>query len=96
MPPVEGWPATVTSTSTTPAAWAPVVHVNDVGPTTVTDVHATPPTVTVAPAANPVPVIVTDVPPPVGPLAGEIPDTVGAGVDVYVNRPVPPVATSVP
>ena len=76
----------VTTTSTTPAAWAPVVHASDVVPVTTGLAHMTPPTMAVVPDANPVPAIVTDVPPAVGPDVGAIEVTVGAGVGAtYVN-----------
>ena len=62
----------VTTTSTSPAACAPVVAVIVVWLTTVTPVAATPPIVTVAPSTNSVPVIVTLVPPAAGPEVGAI------------------------
>ena len=69
----------VTTTSTCPPARAPVVHVIEVGPTTVTEAQATPPTLTVAPALKPVPETVTAVAPTAGPDEGTTCDTVGAG-----------------
>src|SRR5437870_12844859 len=75
------WPSElVTTTFTTPAAWAAVVAVSEVLLTTVTLVAAVPPRLTVAPAAKPVPVTVTAVPPLLVPELGEIALTVGAGL----------------
>src|ERR1700730_708374 len=74
----------VTTTLTTPAAWAGVVAVMEVLFTTITLLAAVRPTVTVAPDRKPVPVMVTVVPPLTGPELGEIAVTVGGG-----DRPVP-------
>ena len=80
------WPSElVTTTFTTPAAWAAVVAVSEVLLTTVTLVAAVPPRLTVAPAAKPVPVTVTAVPPLLVPELGEIALTVGPAL-VSVNR----------
>lgn len=70
----------VTTTSTAPAACVPVVHVIDVGDTTVGDVQVTPPIAMVAPVAKPAPVIVTLVAPVVIPLFGERLLTVGGAM----------------
>jgi len=85
----------VTTTATSPAAWAGVVTVIVVGSTTFTPVPAVPPKVTVAPGTNPVPVMVTTVPPAVDPLSGEISVTVGGSTYVYEVVAVPPGAVTV-
>jgi hypothetical protein len=73
----------VTTTLAAPAAWAGVVAVIEVLPTTTTFVAETPPMVTVAPETNPVPLIVTEVPPAVVPEFGDMDVTVGAAL-LYV------------
>lgn len=70
----------VTTTLTTPAAWAGVVAVIVVLLTTVTPVADVPPSFTVAPDRKPVPMTVTGVPPVVTPELGVIELTVGAGL----------------
>ncbi len=72
-------PGVVTTTSTVPAACAPVTAVIDVAEATITDVAATPPIETVAPAMKPEPVTVTGVPPSVGPELGETAVIAGVG-----------------
>ena len=69
----------VTTTSTVPAAWAPVVAVIDVELPTLTPVADTSPIATVAPETKFVPVIVTDVPPPRRAARGLMQATVGGG-----------------
>jgi hypothetical protein len=76
------WLATVTRTSTVPAAWAGLVALQLVVVAQDTAVAAVAPKATVvAPGdvLNPVPVIVTAVPPAAGPLLGAMLLTVGAG-----------------
>src|SRR3982751_5472194 len=63
-------PASVTTTSTAPAAWAGVVAVIVVELTTITVVAATPPNVTVEGSKKLVPLIVTAVPPVIEPVFG--------------------------
>ena len=70
--------ASVTTTSSEPAAVADVTAVIFVAVTTVTEVAALP-IVTVAPETNPVPLIVTFVPPPEVPEAGAMDVTLGGG-----------------
>lgn len=60
----------VTTTATSPAAWAGVVHTISAPEFTWTPVHALPPKVTVAPDSNPFPTIVTAAPPPADPVDG--------------------------
>ena len=76
------WLATVTRTSTVPAAWAGLVALQLVVVAQDTPVAALAPNATVvAPGVvlNPVPEIVTAVPPAAGPLVGAMLLTVGAG-----------------
>ena len=61
----------VTTTSTTPPAWAAVVQVIPVVLVLEVMVQVLPPTVTIAALSKPVPVTVTDVPPAVGPDSGD-------------------------
>ena len=78
--PVPVPPGVVTTTSTTPAACAPVVAVI-VEPLTDTPVAAVPPIVTVTEEARLEPVIVTTVPPRVVPEFGAIPESAGGVPD---------------
>ena len=71
--------ASVTTTSSEPAAVGAVVAVISLDDTTTTELAALP-IVTVAPATNPLPLIVTGVPPAVEPDVGVIDVTVGGGV----------------
>jgi hypothetical protein len=77
----------VTTTLTSPAAWAGVIAVIDVPLTTVTPVAAAPPKVTEVAPIKSVPVIVTAVPPAIGPVGGVTLVTVGSAT--YVNLFVP-------
>ena len=76
--PVEIPPASMTTTSSEPAAVAAVVAVISVSETTFTEVAGLPIS-TVAPDRNPVPLIVTEVPPAVVPALGLMDVTVGGG-----------------
>lgn len=77
--------AVVTTTLTSPAAWAGVTAVILVGLVTDRPVAAVPPTVTLETFTKLVPVMVIVVPPEINPEAGATVETVGAGV-VYVNE----------
>ena len=68
----------VTTTSTVPAALAPVVQVIEVDDRTLGEVHVTPPKLAIAPVRNPVPVRVTAVAPATTPVVGDTLVTVGA------------------
>ena len=85
----------LTTTSTKPAACAPVEHVMLVAETTAGDEQTMPPTVTVAPVKNPAPVMVIAVPPVVEPDAGDTDVTAGViSPDVITRLPLPFVATA--
>ena len=74
----------VTTTETTPFAWAGAVAMIDVLLENATPVAGVPPIVTVGTAEKPVPVIVTLTPPAVVAVFGETLVTVGAGA-AYVK-----------
>src|SRR4051812_46341777 len=89
-------PGLVTTTSTMPAACAPVMATIVVGFITFTLVAATPPTETVAPGRKSVPEIVIVVPPSIAPDVGEIDVTAGPEPDALRGSAIDPAGAPTP